>query len=479
MAAFRFNCPNDTCTFHAGLPLNVVDEALYQSPPSMLLGTVDKFAQLPWDDRARSFFGGPDDHSPPPSLILQDELHLISGPLGSLAAPYDAAIDAVIAARSGRSKRICSTATIRNAREQVQGLYGRRAAVFPPPCSAWDDAFFFRTQRSLPGRTYVGVMGQGYIKPVVAMAWTAAALLQSVKEVPLDLTTLDAYWTLLAYHNSRRELGRTLSAARDEIQARVKAIATSAALVRPIGEPLELSAQSSKNLGEAIESLEKPHDSKDPAVDLVPCTSIISVGVDLERLGLMLVNGQPKLTSEYIQATSRVGRGDVPGLVVSLFAATKPRDRSHYEDFRAFHESIYRHVEPTSVTPYALPARERTLHAAIVAAIRHGTQYGSNASAKSIDFKNPAVTAIIEEVSSIMRASDPSESAAITALVRDRMKEWEDLASSGFGLLYERRHAGQAFTSLLSEFGSAPGTSLWPTMNSVRNVDSEAGLKVL
>ena len=478
LAVFRFNCPNDACSFHAGLPLNVVDEALYQSPPSMLLGTVDKFAQLPWDDRARSFFGGPDNHSPPPSLILQDELHLISGPLGSLAAPYDAAIDAVIVARSGRSKRICSTATIRNAREQVQGLYGRQASVFPPPCSAWDDAFFFRTERSLPGRTYVGVMGQGYIKPVVAMAWTAAALLQSVKEVPLDPATLDAYWTLLAYHNSRRELGRTLSAARDEIQARVKAIATSPALVREIGEPLELSAQNTKNLGEAIESLEKPHDPKEPAVDLVPCTSIISVGVDLERLGLMLVNGQPKLTSEYIQATSRVGRGNVPGLVVSLFAATKPRDRSHYEDFRAFHESIYRHVEPTSVTPYALPARERTLHAAIVGAIRHGTRYGANSSAQSIDFKDPEVTAIVEEVTRIMRASDPSESTAITALVRDRMREWEDAASSGFGLLYERRHAGQAFRSLLSEYGGAPGTSLWPTMNSVRNVDSEARLKV-
>lgn len=475
---FRFFCPNDICEFHGGLPLNVVDESLYRAPPSIVLGTVDKFAQLPWDDSARVFFGGPDDRSPPPSLILQDELHLISGPLGTLAAPYDAAIDTIIKLRGGNAKRVCSTATIRNAREQVQGLYGRPVAVFPPPCSAWDDAFFFSTARDKPGRTYVGVMGQGYIKPVVAMAWTSAALLQSVKEVALDLPTLDSYWTLLAYHNSRRELGRTLSAARDEVQARIQAIASSPSVARVLGEPLELSAQMVKSLGEAIEALEKPHTPEDPAADLVPCTSIISVGVDLDRLGLMLVNGQPKLTSEYIQATSRVGRAAVPGLVVSLLAATKPRDRSHYEDFRAFHESIYRHVEPTSVTPYALPARERTLHAALVAVVRHATQFRRNEQAKTINFSDPDVRAAIAELRRIMCASDPTEATAISRLMDDRLREWEEASVTGFGLLYERKQAGYAFRALLAEYGKALGGALWPTMNSVRNVDAEVRLKL-
>jgi hypothetical protein len=477
---FSFYCPNDACEFHSGLPLNVVDQALYQSPPSILLGTIDKFAQLPWDERARTFFGGPDDMSPPPSLILQDELHLIAGPLGTLAAPYDAAIDTVIKIRGGHSKRICSTATIRNAREQVRGLYGRRAAVFPPPCDGWDDAFFFRTERSKPGRTYVGVMGQGYIKPVVAMAWTSAAMLQAVKELPLDPATLDAYWTLLAYHNSRRELGRTLSAARDEIQARVQAIASSPAHARVIGEPLELSAQTTRSLGEALEMLEAPHSGSRPAVDIVPCTSIISVGVDLDRLGIMLVNGQPKLTSEYIQASSRVGRASIPGLVVSLFSATKPRDRSHYEDFRAFHESLYRHVEPTSVTPYALPARERTLHAALVAVIRHATAYAANTLAKAFDSKASLVRAAVAELERVMVASDPTEAAEIIALLRNRVAEWEQEASSGGqALLYERRSAGMAFNSLLAEYGTASFGALWPTMNSVRNVDGEVNLRLL
>ncbi|MFC3625174.1 hypothetical protein ACFOKJ_03310 [Vogesella amnigena] len=476
---FIFRCVSDSCEFKEELPLNVVDEALYQTPPSLLLGTVDKFAMLPWDDRARVFFGGQDDSSIPPSLILQDELHLISGPLGSLAAPYDAAIDAVIAMREGKAKRIGSTATIRNAHEQVRGLYGREVSVFPSPGSRWDDAFFFSTDHQAPGRTYLGVMGQGYIKPVVAMAWTSAALLQSVREVPLSPEALDSYWTLLAYHNSRRELGRTLTAARDEVQARIAAIASSTALARTIGEPLELSAQMVKSLGEAIEALEKPYTSDDPPVDLVPCTSIISVGVDLDRLGIMLMNGQPKLTSEYIQATSRVGRGKVPGLVVSLFSASKPRDRSHYEDFRAYHEAIYRHVEPTSVTPYALPARERTLHAALVAAIRHGTGFRSNDAAKNVDFSDPKVRDCVQFLLEIMCACDKSEASHVSDLMNDRMQEWQEVAESGFPLLYERRQVGSQFAALLTEYGKAKAGACWPTMMSVRNVDAEVRIKVV
>jgi hypothetical protein len=480
LADFKFNCPSRACEFHAGLPLQVVDEGIYRAPPSIILGTVDKFAQLPWDDRARVIFGGLDDKSPPPSLILQDELHLISGPLGTLASPYDIAIDTIIKVRGGHSKRICSTATIRNAAEQVRGLYGRGTAVFPPPCAAWDDAFFFSTDRSVPGRTYVGVMGQGYIKPVVAMAWTAAAILQSIKEVALPSAVLDSYWTLLAYHNSRRELGRTISATRDEVQARIQAIASSPALARRLGEPLELSAQNVKQtLGEAIEALERSHDQQNPAVDFVPCTSIISVGVDIERLGVMLVNGQPKSTSEYIQATSRVGRADIPGLVVSLLAATKPRDRSHYEDFRGYHEALYRHVEPTSVTPCALPARERTLHAALVSIVRHGTPYRSNGSASDVDFGNSSVKQAVDEFDRLMRQSDPSEAENITELIDLRVKEWREMASSGHGLLYERRQAGIAFRALLAEYGKGENGVLWKTMNSVRNVDTEIDVKTV
>lgn len=477
-AGFRFFCPNTVCQFHGGLPLNIVDEALYAEPPSMLLGTIDKFAMLPWNDKARTFFGGPNDRSVPPSLIIQDELHLISGPLGSLAAPYEAAVDTIIRVRGSIPKRIGSTATIRNAGEQVRGLYGRKVAVFPTPCGQWDDAFFFSTERSKPGRQYVGVMGQGYIKPVVAMAWTAAALLQSVKEVKLDPETLDAYWTVLAYHNSRRELGRTLTAARDEIATRIQVIASSQARVRALREPLELSAQMVKSMTEALAELERRHQESNPAVDLVPCTSIISVGVDVDRLGVMLVNGQPKLTAEYIQASSRVGRSTIPGLIVTLFSPSKPRDRSHYEDFRAYHEAIYRHVEPTSVTPYALPARERTVHAALVAIVRHVLQWRAFDHAGDVDFGAIATQQALDILLRIMSASDPSEAADLKTFVDQRINEWTEFAEARKPLHYENLQAGMQFAALLHQFGRASSGALWPTMMSVRNVDAETKVSV-
>jgi hypothetical protein len=472
-AEFFFRCPNIDCEFNSKLPLNVVDEALYADPPSMLLGTVDKFAQLTWNDRARVFLGGLSDASMPPSLIIQDELHLISGPLGSLAAPYEAALDAIAKVRGGKVKRIASTATIRNASEQVRALYGRSAAVFPSPCGRWDDAYFFRTDLERPGRKYIGIMGQGYIKPVVAMAWTAAALLQCTQEVALDDETLDAYRTLLAYHNSRRELGRTLTAAQDEVATRIKTIASSSEKARTLSDPLELSAQMVASMNVALGELNRKHKAHSPAVDFVPCTSIISVGVDVDRLALMMVNGQPKLTSEYIQATSRVGRGKVPGLVATLYSPSKPRDRSHYEDFKAYHQAIYRHVEPTSVTPYALPARERTLHASLVAVIRHALPWHQFDQAGSVDFDAPETKYAIECMLEVMRRADETEASAIAALLADRINQWQEFAEANAPLLYDSKFAGAQFAGLLYEFGKASGRSLWPTMTSVRNVDAE------
>jgi len=476
---FYFRCPNMQCEFQEKIPLNIVDEALYKDPPSMILGTIDKFAMLPWDDRARVFFGGPKDDSIPPSLVIQDELHLISGPLGSLAAPYDAAIDAIIKVRGRTPKRIGATATIRNAAEQVRGLYGRKVAIFPSPCGYWDNAFFFTTKRKSAGRQYVGVMGQGYTKSVVALAWTLAALLQSVKEVQLDHDSLDAYWTVMAYHNSRRELGRTLTAARDEVAARIKTIATSPAKVRKVGEPLELSAQMVKSMSEALGELRRSNTPNYAAVDLVPCTSIISVGVDVTRLGVMLVNGQPKLTSEYIQATSRIGRGKIPGLVVTLFSPSKPRDRSHYEDFRAYHEAIYRYVEPTSVTPYAIPARQRTFHAALVTLVRHALEWRAYDKAGSVDFENLQTRKAVETLLEVMYASDPTEKEALEKFAKERINEWIEFAESNQPLLYENRKAGMQFAGLLYRYGHVPASCLWPTMMSVRNVDEEAIIEVI
>lgn len=474
---FRLFCPNGKCPFRHQLPVDLVDESLYRAPPSMLIGTVDKFAQLPWDERARAFFAGPDGLGTPPSLLIQDELHLISGPLGTLDAGYESAIEEIIKrCGAAQPKIICSTATIKNAAEQVRGLYARTAYVFPAPIRRWDDAFFFRSD---PTRTrrYVGIMGQGYTKALMGLVWTSAALMQAVQEAPLTTEERDAFWTLVAYHNSRRELGRTMTAARDEIPTRIKVVASSEANARPVpGQGvMQLSAQMSTSLDRAIRLLETSLGGAEPALDIVPCTSIMSVGIDIDRLGLMLVNGQPKLVAEYIQATSRVGRGATQGLVLTVFSAMKSRDRSHYEDFKGFHQNLYRFVEPTSVTPLAPPARERTLHAALVAIIRHTTEWGANKDAAVVELGGPEVKAIVKAI--IARARNIEEELASD--VEDELLEilgrWEQHQQPNF--VYDRAFAGQQFEPLLSEYGGADRSG-FPTMRSLRHVDAEVSVRI-
>jgi hypothetical protein len=477
---FKFHCMSGACQFHGHRPLQVVDEALYREPPSILLGTLDKFAGLAWDNRPSAFFGGTNGAASPPSLIIQDELHLISGPLGSISAPYEVAIDGIIRARNRGvgPKVIASTATIRNSREQVRGLYGRSSTVFPSPVNRWDDAFFFRLEdpKDKPGRLYLGAMGQGTTTPVVSMVWSAAALLQASEEIQLPGSLKESYWTVLAYLNSRRELGRSITAASQEIPDRMKAIASAGDRIREIGEVMELSSQMTKDMGEAIRTLQRRGTRDAPAVGFVPCTSIISVGVDVDRLGVMLVNGQPKLTSEYIQASSRVGRSVAsPGLVFTLYSSAKPRDRSHYEDFLAYHEAVYRYVEPTSVTPYAPPARERTLHAAIISLVRHATPFGANDSARMVDFSQEPVAGLVKKFKETVIAADPSEAEEANECIDAFLRLWSETASSGSQLSYVS--AGRQFpTALIRDFGAAEVLGYRQTMRSVRSVDPDVTL---
>ena len=355
--SFRMTCANPECDFHDHLPVSSVDDDLYDNPPTVLIGTVDKFARLTWEGRAGVFLGAGDD--PGPSLIIQDELHLISGPLGTIVGLYEAAFDVVMRRHGARPKIVASTATIRRAEEQVHGVFGRKVVMFPPSGLDADDSYFVRFDRDKPGRLYCGVMPQGHT-PLTAMVHLSAALLQAPMEIPLTPPADDAYWTLVAYHNNLRELGKSVTLAHDDIPARMSVIAEAEDDVRPLHdhEILELTSNvPAAEIPGRLELLQRRRGEKG-AVSFVASTNMISVGVDVPRLGLMLVSGQPKTTSEYIQATSRVGRGKVDGLVVTMFSPSRPRDRSHYESFVPYHSALYRAVEPTSVTPFAIPARE-------------------------------------------------------------------------------------------------------------------------
>ncbi len=478
---FGFFCANDTCEYTGGLPVQVIDDELYRNPPSFLLGTVDKFAMLAWHDRPAAFFGS--EVFKPPSLIIQDELHLLSGPLGTTVGLYEAAIEALIELRGALPKVIASTATIRRAGDQVTGLFGRRrTSVFPAPGIDAGDSFFARVDTESPGRRYVGVMPQSH-STQTSLVNTSAALLQVVLEMEfLDIEAKDAYWTLVMYHNSLRELGRTVTLAKDDIPLRLEAwTSSSPERCRDINEDNVIELRSrigSDQLTARLQQLKATIGDED-CLSIVACTNIFSVGVDVSRLGVMLMNGQPKSTSEYIQATSRVGRGKYPGLVVALYGPTRPRDRSHYEQFLSYHSALYKHVEPTSVTPFSPPSRERALHAGYVILMRHWGELARDDQAGSFragDSKSIEARDML--LAHIMRA-DPEEYEASKKHLDELMTEWDGLAVAAINnrrYLYYKS-SGKSQANLLKVFGRR-GEG-WPTLTSMRSVDVPCRVWVL
>lgn len=482
-STFEFFCPTPDCDFHDLIPVQIVDDLLYAAPPTMIMGTLDKFAMTAWKDDAGRFFGRRrtgETRVEPPSLIIQDELHLISGPLGTIAGLYEAAIDVTIAAFGQRPKVIASTATTRRVSEQAKALYARDVDVFPPPGLDAGESFFSTVASNAgPGRLYVGAMAQGHT-PTFSNVLASAALLSSVPRLKLDSKVEDGWWTLVAYHNSRRELGRSLTLARDDIPARI------AALYQGTGQPLrtvanveELSANiKGEDIPLVLERLGQPAWSGG-SVDYLGCTNMLSVGVDVDRLGLMLVIGQPKTASEYIQATSRVGRdrGYLPGVVLSLYMPTKPRDRSHYEMFRPFHDAMYRYVEPSSVTPFALPARERAFHSALVSAVRMATSLNRNPSAAKFDRASQELRELLDSLYARMARADDTEELGISESAR-RIEDWWQAQASD-GLRYSSSSGAKNYRPLLKRFGEPGHPDARETLQSMRHVDSSVRVKIV
>lgn len=381
---FRFRCPQESCFFNtqSSLPIQVVDQELYENPPSLLFGTVDKFAMLPWQPRIGAFFGiGTNNRSP--ELVIQDELHLISGPLGTMVGLYETAIDELCQAKGIPAKIIASTATIRRAREQCAALYNRTVAQFPPPGIDAEDSFFSRESvidhaQNKFGRMYIGLMASGKTKAMMEVR-TIAALMQRIHMMNLPDEVKDKFWTLTGYFNSLKELGKCSTLVEDDVKDAIRRIATrlgSRSNTRQIMAADELTSRvSTTQLNETLDKLEKLNysirnrEEKRFASNIVLATNMISVGIDVARLNVMLMVGQPKLTSEYIQASSRVGR-QFPGIVFTMYDGVRSRDRSHYEQFRSYHEAYYKYVEPTGATPFSRPARDRALHAIVIGLIR-------------------------------------------------------------------------------------------------------------
>lgn len=477
---FEFFCPTHNCEFHQKLPIQVVDQALYSQPPSLLIGTIDKFARLTWKAEAAAFFG--DRKKLPPSLIIQDELHLISGPLGTIAGIYEAGFDTIIQTLGGKpAKVIAATATIRAAQQQSVRLFGRNVNVFPPSGTDDSDSFFSKEDSEGMGRLYIGAMPSGHTGQT-ALVQAAAAVLQAPLSLGFSDELLDSYWTVPIYHNSKRELGKSMTLARDDIPERIKVISSEEARTIDWVEELSSGVKGSK-IPEVLSNLDK---SVPSAVDVLPCTNMISVGVDIERLGLMIVAGQPKATAEYIQASSRVGRDKKrpPGIVLTLYSPTKPRDRSHYETFKGYHQALYRYVEPTSVTPWAKPALERALHAALIAVVRVSGYLRRNESAQYFDAELPEFRALkrilTQRIELAMKGIPFKEQQQALEYLQALIDSWHTRASSHTKEIthFEAEKAGKQFKPLIQSFESNAHLDAWKTLNSMRNVDTETHLYV-
>ncbi|MEV0950866.1 helicase-related protein [Promicromonospora sp. NPDC050249] len=473
--SFTVRCVSDVCPFTEALPLQVVDQSIYENPPTIVVATVDKFARLAWIPDGGSIFGLDSAPYDPPSLLIQDELHLISGPLGTIVGIYEAAIRALLGWRGTKPKVVASTATIRSADEQVKGLMASRVDVFPPAGVDADDSYFAKLDTEAPGRLYVGLMPQAFPQ-AWAIGQAAGRLLAAAESVELTPAERDAYWTLVLYHNSLRELGRTVTILRDDVRdnlQREHERGLSERTLSPDGVFELTSNVSSHELVEILERLET-HVDEDGAIDAIAATNILSVGIDVPRLGLMLVNGQPKATAEYIQATSRVGRDKVPGIVLALYRSGKARDRSTFESFRNFHGSFYRFVEPTSVTPWALQARRRALRSALVIIARHAIGWSSNDDAALFDSESVQVKKAISLLLDHIAIADPREAKATELELRAAAADWSMRAKDKrLPLKYESRRDPKE--RLLKNFGdNAQG---WATMHSMRSVDKSVRIR--
>lgn len=554
-----------------GLPVLTVDDEIYRHPPTFLLATVDKFARLAREGEAASLFGyvarkcprhgykhldtdstvcGADTHNVktangrtypstqvttvgrlrPPDLIIQDELHLITGALGTAVGLFEGAIDVLSswelgAAGSAKPVKpliIASTATVRKAAEQVQRLYARDVEVFPPQVLSVSDTFFSKEVPldEAPGRRYLGVCLHGARLTLAEIRLSEILLLAGQKLFDEHGAAAEPYLALVDYFSATRELAGMRRYLEDDVTTRVSNPDKSTGYPRR-RTPLKLgeltSRISSSEIGKTLTHLASPFDpdtdttagraaiaaklkagealaSRELPFDVVLATSMLQVGVDVPRLGLMMIVGQPKNTAEYIQASSRVGReGSKPGLVVTLANRARPRDMAHYEQFEHYHDTFYANVEALSVTPFSEAALERGLTGLIISAARvidataaptASLSAEANAGAGRIVVRRATVDALVDRlVARVELAADAGASSSMKSKIVLRLDKWTDRATATSGALtYSKKTLPKQVVEplLVSPEDSIgeEGDRLFQVANSMREVQPEIDLLV-
>ena len=517
---WRLFCNRTKCMFSKhdndkdrSLPVVLVDEDIYSRCPSLIIATVDKFAQIAWTNNVKAIFGKSDSYCdycgfydqlntkikhkhpekkdkpsewtslvniPPPELIIQDELHLIAGPLGTMAGLYETAVEYLCTNDGGiKPKIIASTATTRAARDQISKLFNRdNTKIFPPQIAKFGETFFSKVDPAYSGKIYLGVLATGK-SGLTVIARVSAAILRRIRQFEESETykqeDLDPYFTLVNYFNSQRELSGAAMNFKDSVPyfiSQIKNHFDDMPLLPQITtnheeisvedsenesdtppEPPKKSEESTidegkirknqfyeleteeltsrKNSGEIpaiLRRLDQGITKSEKPVDLLLATNMLSVGVDISRLGVMMVNGQPKKHSEYIQATGRIGRTN-PGLIINLFAYTKPRDLSHYENFKIYHSTFYKNVETVGLTPFTLRSRQAALFGVLVGMIRMKIpRLSNNNDVKYFDPKDTDQQKLLNEIKTVfetrVKSIDSIEESATMDNIRYLFNKW-------------------------------------------------------
>ena len=545
----KIHCADDNCMFSLKtgrtIPVYLVDEEIYAKCPTVIISTVDKFARLPWSERVGLLFGRTDRYCSrcghiaigekhagrhnadvaagleraetvackpfyPPELIIQDELHLITGPLGTIYGGYETVVEEMCCIEKNgkkiRPKYIVSTATIRNAGEQIKFLYGRNEfAQFPPSGFDTRDSFFIKevplptenlvdvseekisrmiSDGKKPFRQYAGICASGQ-----SVKTTLIRLYSIILQTALDIAKnpeyedyIDPYYTLIGYFNSIRELGGAERLLDDDIASRIRVVknkcnSSEQRYLSFEGKKEITSRIPSWEIAQVLEKLAISYDKnkeKQGCYDVVIATNMIAVGMDVDRLGLMSVVGQPKQNSEYIQATSRVGRQH-PGIIFTVYNPYRPRDLSNYENFVGFHSQMYRYVEGTTATPFAARARDRVLHALVVSLLRLQVELmAENSGASNInDISDEQIKDIKEKILERVKITSPSSYVDTEKEMDEFINTWKNIAKDE-KLYYFVPAVADDKKRLLTYYGEYYGDKEKPTLSSMRDVEQSS-----
>lgn len=545
-SSVKITCSNNRCHFykHTGrtLPVYLVDEEIYRKCPTVIIATVDKFATLPWKEQTGLIFGNADRfcdrhgyiakgephegrHNAagilqkvevmgvkpfyPPELIVQDELHLITGPLGTIYGGYEEIVEELCSFyRNDKKimpKYIVSTATIKNAGEQIRCLYGRTNYLqFPPKGFDIRDSYFIKEiplptktfkindeelicqmvdEGEKPFRQYVGICGNGQsVKTTILRVY--AVILETV----FDLSRQDEYkdyvnpyFTLIGYFNSIRELGGAVRLLEDDVKSRIERLKKkyNHDLQRYLRRTKEITSRiPSYEIAKVLEDLTVGYDknkgTKQDCYDVVIATNMIAVGMDVDRLGLMTVVGQPKQNAEFIQATSRVGRS-FPGIVFTVYNPYRPRDLSHYENFEGFHSQMYRYVEGTTATPFSARARDRVLHAIVIALLRLKHEEMARNAGEIINVSGEILLQVKKDILDRVKVVAHKAYHDVEIEIDRFIEEWKALSAEEKPLTYYINDKGlERFNRLINYYHSYCTPKEKPTLNSMREVEQSA-----